>query len=340
MVRAIISICLLALFAIVATSSARADEIADFYRGKTINMYVSFPPGGGYDIYARLIAPYYTRHIPGNPTIIVRNMEGGSGVRAASYISNATPQDGTSLGVFLDNLTLGKVLGGTGDFDPVKMQWIGRMVSTATVALVWHTSPVQSVEEAKSKELIMAVGAASNSSAFIPLALNDLLGTRIKLIRGYTGSGPMGLAMEQGEANAIGAISWEALSTTKLYWLNEKKTKYLYTLSAQRLKAVPEAPALLDFAKDEKSERILGLLGSGPDIGRAIVAEPGAPAARVAALRKAFMETMNDPAYQDELRKRGLEHEPLSGEELQAIVMRAAATPKDLTAQARRYLGE
>ncbi len=319
---------------------AQADEVSDFYRGKTISIYVSFPPGGGYDIYARLIAPHFTRHIPGNPSIVIRNMEGGSGVRAASYISNATQQDGTSLGVFLDNLTLGKVLGGPGDFDPVKLQWIGRMVSTATISLVWHTAPAQTVEEAKKTELIMAVGSASNSSAFIPLALNDLIGTKFKLIRGYTGSGPMGLAMEQGEAHAIGAISWESLSTTKRYWLDEKKTKYLFTLSARRLKALPEVPGLLDFAKDEKTERILGLLGSGPDIGRAIVAEPGAPAARVAALRKAFAATMEDPAYLEDLKKRNLEHEPLSGEELQKINERAAATPKDLTVQAKRYLGE
>src|SRR5262245_18803185 len=125
---------------------AAADAVTDFYRGKSISLYVSFPPGGGYDIYARVLAPHFSRHIPGNPAIVIKNMEGGSGVKAASYISALTPQDGTSLGLFLDTLTLGKVLGGPGEFDPVKLNWIGRIVSTATVSVVWHTSRVQSVE--------------------------------------------------------------------------------------------------------------------------------------------------------------------------------------------------
>src|SRR5215470_1834415 len=179
-----------------AVSPAAADAAADFYRGKTVSLYVSFPPGGGYDIYARVLAPHFTRHIPGNPAIVIKNMEGGSGVKAASYISTITPQDGTSLGLFLDTLTLGKVLGGPGEFDPVKLVWIGRIVSTATVSVVWHTSPVQTVEAAKRDELVIAASVPSNSSSFIPTALNDLIGTRFKIIRGYHGSPPMALAME------------------------------------------------------------------------------------------------------------------------------------------------
>src|SRR5947209_5494967 len=142
--------------ALLAPTAAMAEPIADFYHGKTINLYVSFPPGGGYDIYARVLLPYFSRHIPGNPSIVVKNMEGGSGVRAAGYISTITPQDGTSLGLFLDTLTLGKVLGGPGEFDPVKLVWIGRIVSTATLAMVWHTSAVQSIEEAKQRQIIIA----------------------------------------------------------------------------------------------------------------------------------------------------------------------------------------
>src|SRR5882724_6026310 len=170
--------------AMLASHPATADTIADFYRGKSISLYVSFPPGGGYDIYARVLAPHFTRHIPGNPTIVIKNMEGGSGVKAASYITALTPQDGTSLGLFLDTITLGKVLGGPGQFDPVKLVWIGRIVSTATVSVVWHTSQAQSVEDAKHKPLIIAATVPSNSAAFIPTALNDLIGTKFKVILG------------------------------------------------------------------------------------------------------------------------------------------------------------
>src|SRR6266852_8018489 len=150
--RRLLWICVLALL---AQAPALAEPVADFYRGKTISLYVGFPPGGGYDLYARVVAPYFARHIPGNPSIVIKSMLGGSGILAAGYMSNITPQDGTSLGLFLDTTTLGKVLGGPGQFDPVKLVWIGRIVSTATVSVVGHTSAVQSVEEAMQKQLVI-----------------------------------------------------------------------------------------------------------------------------------------------------------------------------------------
>jgi tripartite-type tricarboxylate transporter receptor subunit TctC len=326
--------------ALLAPTAAMAEAVADFYRGKTINLFVSFPPGGGYDIYARVLLPYFSRHIPGNPAIVVKNMEGGSGVKAAGYISTITPQDGTSLGLFLDTLTLGKVLGGPGEFDPVKLTWIGRIVSTATLAMVWHTSTVQSVEEAKAQLIIMAASVPSNSSSFIPTALNDLIGTRFKIVRGFPGSPPMALAMERGEVDAIGGMSWEAIQLTKQDWLIDKKAKGLYTHGAHRIKDLPEVPGLIDLAVDDKSRRILGLMGGGPDIGRSLVAEPGIPGERAAALRKAFTETMEDPDFVADMHKRNLGVEPLTGEEVQRIVAAAVATPKELVEQAARYAGQ
>jgi tripartite-type tricarboxylate transporter receptor subunit TctC len=330
----------LAAAALLAPAPAMADAVADFYHGRTITLYVSFPPGGGYDIYARILTPYFTRRIPGNPTIVIKNMEGGSGVKAAGYISTITPQDGTSLGLFLDVLTLGKVLGGPGEFDPVKLTWIGRIVSTATVAMVWHTSPAQTVEEAKRHEIIIAGSVPSNSSSFIPTALNDLIGTKFKIVRGFQGSPPMALAMERGEVDAIGGMSWEAIQLTKQDWLTENKAKGLYTHGALRIKELPDVPGLLDLAVDEKSRRILGLMGGGPDIGRSLVAEPGIPGERAAALRQAFMVTMQDPEFVADMHKRNLGVEPLSGDAVQKIVAGAVATPRELVEQAARYAGQ
>ena len=329
-----------AAMGLLALPSANADVVSDFYRGKTISLYVSFPTGGGYDIYARVLAPHFARHIPGNPSVVIKNMEGGSGVKAASYITTLTPQDGTSLGLFLDTLTLGKVLGGPGEFDPVKLIWIGRIVSTATVSVVWHTSPVQSVAAAKHGEIVIAASVPSNSSSFIPTALNDLIGTKFKIIRGYHGSPPMALAMERGEVHAIGGMSWEAIQMTKQDWLSERKVKILYAQGARRIKELPNDPGLLDFATDERSRKILGLLGGGPDIGRSIVAEPGIPPDRAAALRHAFMVTMADPDFIADMRKRNLNIEPLSGEDVQRTVEAAVATPRELVAQAKRYAGQ
>jgi tripartite-type tricarboxylate transporter receptor subunit TctC len=319
---------------------ALADPVADFYRGKTISLYVGFPPGGGYDLYARVFAPHFSRHIPGNPSIVIKSMLGGSGIRAAGYMTSITPQDGTSLGMFLDALTLGKVLGGQGDFDPVKLVWIGRIVSTATVSVVWHTSPVQSIEEAKHKEILMAGTVPSNTSNFIPAALNDLIGTKIKVIMGFRGSPDQALAMLRGEVNSIGGMSWEAIQTNHKEWLTEKKIRILYAQGARRIKELPNDPGLLDFATDERSRNILALLGSGPDIGRSIVAEPSIPRERAAALRKAFMAAAEDPELIAEIRKRNLNIEPLSGEEVQKMVEASVATPRELVAQAKRYIGQ
>jgi len=320
-----------------AAGPAMADPVADFYRGKSITLLVGFPPGGGYDLYARVFAPYFTRHIPGNPTIVIKSMLGGSGVIAAGYMTSVTPQDGTTLGTFLDALTLGKVLGGPGEFDPVKLVWIGRIVSTATVSVVWHTSPVQTIEEAKHRQILMAGTIASNTSNFIPEALNDLIGTKIKVIKGYRGSPDQALAMMRGETDAIGGIAWEAIETSHPDWLAEHKIKVLYAQGAHRIAEVPDAPGLLDLAVDDRSRRILGLLGSGPDIGRTIVAEPNIPPERAAALRRAFMATMQDPDFAAEIKQRNLTLEPLSGEEVQKMVEACVATPKELVDQARRY---
>jgi tripartite-type tricarboxylate transporter receptor subunit TctC len=320
-------------------ASGSSQPAADFYRDKTINLYVGFPPGGGYDIYARVLAAHFGRHVPGNPSIVVRNMTGGSGVRAAGYISTVTPQDGTSLGIFLDGITLGKVLGGGGDFDPLKLVWIGRIVSTATVAVVWHTSPGQSVEDAKNKEIIVAASVAGSTSSIIPTALNDLIGTRFKVIRGFQGSAKQSLAMEREEVHAIGSIAWEAVQMSKQKWLTEKKIRILYAQGTRRIKALPDSPAVVEFATDDRSKRILNLVSVGPEIGRSIAAEPGIPPQRAAALRRAFMATMADPEFVADIRKRKLTIEPQSGDEVQQTVANAMATPKSLIDQVKRYIG-
>jgi tripartite-type tricarboxylate transporter receptor subunit TctC len=322
-----------------AAAPAVAEPVADFYHGKTVSIYVGFPPAGGYDIYARLMAPHFARHLPGNPTVTIRNMEGGSGVRAAAYISNVTPQDGTALGLFLDTTTIGKVLGGPGDFDPARLQWIGRIASTDSVAMVWHTAPVQTVDEARRTEIAMAVTQPGTSTSMIASALNDLIGTRFKLVRGYQGSPGMALAMERGEVHAMGGMSWDAVKTTKQDWLTEKKARVLYTFGMRRLVDLPDAPALVELAIDAPSRTILSLIGSGAEVGRSLVAEPGTPPERTAALRRAFMDTMNDPEFLADMKKRNLIVEPLGGDEVQKLVAAAVATPPELVNRAKRYVG-
>lgn len=324
---------------VLAAAPARAEPVGDFYRGKTISLYVGFPPGGGYDIYARVLATHFGRYIPGSPTIVVKNMEGGSGVRAAGLLSSYTPQDGTALGMFLDGLTLGKVLGGPGDFDPVKFNWIGRVVSTSTVALAWHTAPALSVEAAKSREIIVAASVPGSPSSYIPIALNDLIGTRFKVIRGFQGSPQQALAMERGEVHAIGAMSWEAIQANHREWLTGRKIRVLYAQGTRRIADLPDVPAVVEFAADDRARSILQLISVAPEIGRSIVAEPRLAPERVTALRQAFVATLTDPAFVAEMHKRSLGIEPLNGEALQALVAAATATPCPLIEQVQRYIG-
>jgi tripartite-type tricarboxylate transporter receptor subunit TctC len=322
-----------------APTAAPAEPIADFYRGKTVSIYVGFPPAGGYDIYARIMAPFFSRHIPGNPAVTIRNMEGGSGVRAASYLTSVSAQDGTSLGLFLDTTTIGKLLGGPGEFDPAKFVWVGRIASTDSVAMVWHTAPAQTVDEVKRVEIALAITQPGTSTSMIAAALNDLVGTKFRLVRGYQGSPGMALAMERGEVHAMGGISWDAVKTTKQDWLKEKKARVLYTFGMRRLTDLPDVPALIELAVDDASRAILSLIGGGAEVGRSLVAEPGIPADRAAALRKAFSDTMNDPAFLADMKKRSLVVEPLSGEEVQKLIASAVATPPALLERAKRYVG-
>src|SRR5262245_17604409 len=326
-VPAVFGLCALALL---AGRPALADPVEDFYRGKTIDLYVGFPPGGGYDIYARVLAAHFGRHIPGRPGIVVRNMDGGSGVRAAGYLSSVTAQDGTALGMFLDGITLGKVLGGPGEFDPVRFTWIGRIVSTATVAVVWHSAPALTVDEAKSKEVIVAASVPGSTSSIIPLALNDLIGTKFKVIRGFQGSPKQSLAMERGEVHAIGAMAWEAIETGKQDWLAERKIRVLYVQGTRRIAALPDAPAVVEFAADERSRNILRLVSVGPEIGRSIVAEPRIAPERAAALRRAFMRTIADPDFIADMRKRSLGIERQRGEERRTTLAQSVATTRPL----------
>ncbi len=214
------------------------------------------------------------------------------------------------------------------------------MTSTATLAVVWRGAKAQSVEAAKTTEMIIASTIASNSSSFIPLALNDLVGTKFRLIAGYQGSPPMALAMERGEVDAIAGMSWEAIQTVKRDWLDENKVGFLYTLGARRIRDLPDVPCLPDFASDDRSRGILRLLGSGQEIGRSLVAEPGAPPERIAALREAFDATMADPAYIADATARNLTVDPLPGREVARIVAETAATPRDIIDAARKYFGQ
>lgn len=322
---------ILYLFApVVGAVSANADAVSDFYGNKPVTIYVGHGAGGGFDLYARLVAAHYGEHIPGRPNVIVKNMPGGGARKAAAFLANASPQDGSALGMFAHSLTLETVLRPEAKFRMEKFAWIGRVTAATQLAYVWHTAPAKSVQDAIGKEITIASSSPTSTASMIPLVLNRIVGTKFRPILGYRGSAAMALATERGETDAAGAISLEALQSRHADWLRDKKINFLYTVGVRRLKEFPDVPALPEFAKTADDSTILAAIGATTEIGRALVGEPGIPKDRARVLRRAFMDMVRDPEFLADANKRKMPVDPLDGEALQKIVAEIASIPKPL----------
>jgi tripartite-type tricarboxylate transporter receptor subunit TctC len=309
-----------------AAAPAQAQTVEEFYKGKTIDLVISFTAGGGYDAYARLVARHMGDHIPGKPTIVPRNMPGGGGRVAANYLFNVARKDGTALAVIDQSLEQAR-----GDktiqFDATKFNWIGNPAAENNTTVTWHTSPVKTIEDAKTQEIpIGATG--NNTSAQFPKAMNALVGTRFKVVYGYPGGNDINLAMERGEVAGRGSNSWGSWKGTRPDWIRDKKINILVQIGLKKTADLPDVPLLMDLATNPEDKAVLKLLSSPTAIGRPVLAPPGVPADRVKALRAAFDAMLKDPAFIDEARKQNLDIEPVSGEELQQIVADIAGAPK------------
>ena len=321
--------------AALSSSPALAQSAASF-KGRTMTIVVGFGPGGGYDIYGRLVAAHFGNHLPGKPTVLVQNTPGAASVKAANILYNSAPKDGTSLGLFLSALTVNAVLQGNQKYQPEKFSWIGRVNDSATLGVVWSTAPATSIPQATGHEIVLASTGASGNSAMVPWALNSLIGTRFKVVTGYTSTAAAALAMEQGEVQGIGAVSYEYLGTVKADWLKSGKVKVMYSIDLKRKKALPDVPAVVEFAKDAKSRQVLSLLGSASAIGYSFAAPPGVSRDVVGTLSAAFAAMLKDPAFLADAEKRKLDVDPLTGEEVQKIVADAVATPQAVVELARK----
>src|SRR3712207_5304322 len=282
---------------------ARAQSVEEFYKGKTIDMIISFTAGGGYDAYARLVARYMGEHIPGKPRIVPRNMPGGGGRVAGNYLFNVAAKDGTVIAVMDQSLPLEQAMGDkTIQFDATKFTWIGNPAAENNTTVTWHTSPVKTIEDAKKQEIpIGATG--NNTSAQFPKAMNALIGTKFKLVFGYPGGNDINLAMEREEVAGRGSNSWGSWKGTKPDWIRDKKINILVQIGLQKTEDLPDVPLLMDLASNPDDRAVLKLLSSPTTIGRPILAPPGVPAERVKALRAAFDATMKDPAFLEDAKK-------------------------------------
>ena len=325
----------LLLSAVVGTaasvSASQATAQSADYAGKTVRIVVGTTSGGGFDTSARVLGQYLPDHLAGSPTIVVQNMPGGSSLKAANYIYSAAPMDGTYLGVFNHSLILQKVVDPkTAQFDIEKFNWVGRMAIDDLIGVVWHSSNVKTIEDAKKKEVVIGANSGNSSSAMVPRALNALIGTKFKIVTGYPGLAERYLAMERGEIDGIAGASWTYINETRPDWVRENKLVILHQNSLERSASLPDTPTLIEFAKNDEDRKILHLLGLTETVGKSMAFGPGVAPAQVGALRQAFAATAADPRYQQDAKKRGLIPSTMAGEKLQAmfVAVTGSMTPE------------
>jgi tripartite-type tricarboxylate transporter receptor subunit TctC len=327
------------LVALVVASPAQADSVADFYRGRTINVLIGVNVGGGYDFEARLIARFMRAHIPGNPALVPQNMVGAGGIKMANYLYSIAAQDGTAIGMFPSTLVAAQAVGTEGvQYDANKFFWLGSMSTSPVTLAVWHTSGIQTIEDARRKEIVVA---ASNKGAItytFPRMLNELLGTRFKIVSGYQGNSTMTVAMERGEVEGV-TNSWDSWKSFNPAWVQDRKIKVLVQ-TEPKSKELAGVPSVQELARNENDRRIIALIVSGDALGKPLATSPNVPIERVQALRAAFDATIKDPGFTEAAAAARAEIDPVHGLALQATVERVLATPKNLAERARIIIAE
>ena len=307
-------------------SASKADAVADFYKGKTIEMHIGYTAGGGYDVYGRIVARHMGKHIQGNPQIVPKNTPGAGSLRAANWLYAAAPKDGTALATVARGAAFDPLLGVTAaQFDGNKFNWIGSANDEVSVCVSWKDSGITSLKDLMTKELVVGgTGPTADTDQF-PKVINAILGTKMKLIPGYPGGNDVSMAMERGEVKGRCAWSWSSLVATRMNWYKDKTVHVLIQLALNKHPDLPDVPLIMDLANTDEERAILTLVFARQTMGRPFMAPPGVPAERVAALRKAFMATMKDKEFLAEAEKGQLEITPVSGEDLQALVAKGYA---------------
>jgi len=319
--------------------SARADAVADFYKGKTINIYIGYSAGGGYDFYGRLVARHLGRHVPGQPSVVPQNMPGAGSIRAANYVYSVAAKDGTALGIVTQTIALEEALGTPGvQYKSAEFNWIGRTTSNVDVNLMWHTSKVKTFADAYKYEVPVAGTGPGSASEVMPQLLDGLLGTKFKIIGGYPGATEGMVAMERGEVEGS-HTSWNTVKLSKQDWLKEKKINIILQYALERHSDLPDVPTMVEVGRTPEEKQVLTLYASGAVVGRAFFTPPGVAKERVKALRDAFDAMLKDRKFLDEIAKTKAEFDPMSGAEMQAVVEQAAAIPAAVRARARAARG-
>ncbi len=327
----------LAAFSLTTMPVQAQNAVADFYKGKTVTIFIGFSPGGEYDLHGRLVARFIGRHIPGNPQVIASTKTGAGSINLANYLYNVAAKDGTALGVISNGIPAAQAIGTKGlQLDTRKFYWIGALGPTIETMVAWHTSPVKSLDDARKTEMIVGATGKGSGSYIVPTLMNELLGTKLKIVTGYRGGANINVAMERGEV-AGRNNSWTSWKSTKPQWLKEKKI-IVFAYGGPRTDELKGVPNVADLAKTADDKRVVDVVLAGSYLGRPIMMTPGVPAERVKAVRDAFDAMIKDPEFIDAAKQSRVELQAIRGVEMQKVVDNIFTTSAPLLARAKAIM--
>jgi tripartite-type tricarboxylate transporter receptor subunit TctC len=331
------SACLAAVLGLVTGSDVtQADPVAEFYKGKTLQMVIGVSAGGDYDLRARLLTKHLGKYIPGNPNIVAQNMLGGGGLNAANWLANVAPRDGTVLLAISSTLPVSQAVGLQGiKFDIRKLHYIGNTTDSPNVINSWHTTGITRIEQVMERELVVGSTGRSSGSYYYPAALNAWAGTKFKIVLGYPGGANVNIAMERGEVGGRGSNLWASWKSTRPHWLAEKKIFMLVQVGLKRHPELADVPLMQDLVKDDLHRQAMIFMSADAAIARSIVTTPDTPPERVAALRRAFDAVMKDPELLAEAKQAKQDISTATGEEAQQIANSIVNTNPAAVAKAK-----
>src|SRR5215468_10176636 len=318
--------------AVLWSPAAPAQGAAAVFKDKTVDIYTGYTVGGGYDLYTRLLARHIGKHLPGNPTVVPKNMEGAASVRLANWLYNVAPKDGTAFGTIGRGTALDPLLGQPGaQFDGTRFNWIGSANDEVSVCVAWHTTGFATFDDLVKKELLIGGTGPGDDTVQFPKVLVGVLGAKLRIIAGYPGGNDAVLAMERGELQGRCGWSYSSIKAAHPDWLAQKKIAILVQFALAKHPELADVPLVIDLAKTEDQRQLLKFVFARQVMGRPYLAPPGVPPATVAALRRAFMETMADKDFLADAARGKLEITPVSGERIQELVAELYKTPPELT---------
>jgi tripartite-type tricarboxylate transporter receptor subunit TctC len=320
-------------------AQVQAQSLEAFFKAQPFTILVGYPPGAAYDMYARLVSRHIGQYLPGKPTVIVQNMAGAGSLSAANHLYNVARQDGSIIGTFSRGITMLPLIDSNGvRYDPLKFNWVGSPTGEVSLAIAWHDSGIRKFEDLQTRGMTAATSGPGSDGNTYGRVLNAILGTKIKTVTGYQGSAESMLAVERKEVDGATAISYAAIKTAHRDWIESKKVNLLVQHALKANAELKDVPVILDFAKSEDDRRVLEMVFARQSIGYPYAAPPNVPADRLAAIRKAFDATMQDAAFLAEAAKTSSEIDPMTGQQLQALLEKLFSMPPAIAERAKQAM--